>query len=106
MVAALDSMCLSNKDAALILRDHAATSCTDVTGFGLLGHLLEMAQASHARAELNLDAIPTLAGAKELVKQGVLRHVLCLLSRVLCVLSPVLRVLSCVSSVLAHVFVS
>lgn len=62
VVAALDSMCQSNKDAALILRDHGATSCTDVTGFGLLGHLVEMAQASKARVELNLDAVPTLAG--------------------------------------------
>lgn len=71
VVAALDSMCQSNKQAALILRDHGATSCTDVTGFGLLGHLVEMAQASKARVELNLDAVPTLAGAAELVRDGI-----------------------------------
>jgi selenide,water dikinase len=53
------------------LRDHGATSCTDVTGFGLLGHLVEMAQASKARVELNLDKVPTITGALELVQQGI-----------------------------------
>ena len=71
VVSAIDSMCLSNKQAALILRDHGATSCTDVTGFGLLGHLVEMAQASKARVELMLDAVPTLPGAQQLVADGI-----------------------------------
>ena len=71
VVTALKGMCQSNKDAALILRDHGATSCTDVTGFGLLGHLVEMAQASKARVELNLDKVPTITGALELVQQGI-----------------------------------
>jgi len=71
VVAALKGMCQFNKDAALILRDHGATSCTDVTGFGLLGHLVEMAQASKARVELALDKVPTITGALQLVKQGI-----------------------------------
>ena len=68
---ALQSMCVSNKEAAVILRDTGASACTDVTGFGLLGHLVEMAQAAKARVELRLDCIPTLSGAIELVREGV-----------------------------------
>lgn len=71
VVDATDSMCRSNKQAALILRDHGASACTDVTGFGLLGHLVEMAQASKVRVELQLDKVPTLAGATQLVGQGI-----------------------------------
>ncbi|KAJ1449847.1 hypothetical protein M885DRAFT_572120 [Pelagophyceae sp. CCMP2097] len=39
---ALASMCLSNSKAAAVLRAHNCTACTDVTGFGLMGHLVEM----------------------------------------------------------------
>jgi selenide,water dikinase len=45
---ALKGMCQSNHKAAQLLQQHGASSCTDVTGFGLLGHLVEMASASHA----------------------------------------------------------
>jgi selenide,water dikinase len=44
---------------------------TDVTGFGLLGHLLGMCDASATGAELMFDAIPTLTGAKELAATGI-----------------------------------
>ena len=40
--AALDSMRQPSADAARVLMKHGATACTDVTGFGLLGHLVEM----------------------------------------------------------------
>lgn len=62
---AIASMLLSNQAAAHCLRQHGATACTDITGFGLLGHLLEMVQASQAAIELDLQAIPVLTGAKE-----------------------------------------
>lgn len=69
--AAIDSMLRSNQDAAACLRQFEPTACTDVTGFGLLGHLLELMQASQVSVELDLNAIPILIGAKETLQQGI-----------------------------------
>ncbi|HET9470723.1 MAG TPA: selenide, water dikinase SelD [Usitatibacter sp.] len=44
---------------------------TDVTGFGLLGHLLEIAKGSHAAARVRWDAVPLLPGAIELAREGI-----------------------------------
>jgi len=54
-----------------IMRTHNVSAGTDVTGFGLAGHLLEMLDASGSSAEINLDAIPVLDGAHELSLAGV-----------------------------------
>lgn len=70
--AALRSMLVSNQAGAQILRDHGATACTDVTGFGLLGHLLEMTRPAGTRAELQLSALHLLDGALECVRNGFL----------------------------------
>ena len=70
--AALVSMCLSNRLGAQCLREHRATACTDVTGFGLLGHLVEMTRPSGVDAELNLAALPILEGAEETSAAGIL----------------------------------
>jgi selenide,water dikinase len=72
IAAAMRSMCVSNAPAAQVFLDHGATACTDVTGFGLLGHLLEMLTASGADAEIDLNAIPTLDGAVESASAGYL----------------------------------
>ena len=48
---ALAGMQQSNREAGICLRAHGSTSCTDVTGFGLLGHLFEMAKASDAKVK-------------------------------------------------------
>ncbi len=70
--AALASMQQSNRDGAQCLLRHRATACTDVTGFGLLGHLVEMLQQSPgAGAELSLRALPLLEGAEETMRAGI-----------------------------------
>ena len=68
--AALDSMQRSNHAAAQVLREHGATACTDVTGFGLLGHLVEMLNASRARVRLHVERLPALTGALPLLDRG------------------------------------
>jgi selenide,water dikinase len=68
--AALDSMRQSGGEAARLLRAHGAAACTDVTGFGLLGHLVEMTRPSAVDVELDLAAIPVLDGAIECVQAG------------------------------------
>ena len=70
--AALVSMCQSNRLGAQCLREHGASACTDLTGFGLLGHLLEMTRPSAVDAELNLSALPVLEGAEETSAAGIL----------------------------------
>jgi len=69
--AALKGMVQSNKQGADILYANGANACTDVTGFGLLGHLVEMTKPSGVDVNLDLNAIPLLAGALELVIDGI-----------------------------------
>jgi len=69
--AALDSMRVSNRHAAACLFEYGATACTDITGFGLLGHLVEMTRPSGVDAEIDLAALPLLDGAQECVAAGV-----------------------------------
>ncbi|MCC6232680.1 MAG: selenide, water dikinase SelD [Verrucomicrobiales bacterium] len=67
---ALAAMLRSNAAAARCLREHGATACTDVTGFGLLGHLDDLLRASQRHARLDTDRIPILEGARELSEAG------------------------------------
>jgi len=69
--AALASMLLSNRRGAECLCRHGASACTDVTGFGLLGHLVEMIKASRVDVRLDIDAVPLLEGALETVRLGI-----------------------------------
>ena len=69
---AIRTMLQTNREASEALRRHSATACTDVTGFGVLGHLVEMTKASGVDARLALDAIPILDGASETVAAGLL----------------------------------
>ncbi len=69
--AALVSMCQSNRTGARALLEHGATACTDLTGFGLLGHLVEMTRPSGVDAELDLSALPVLEGAEETAAAGI-----------------------------------
>ncbi|MDJ0777898.1 MAG: selenide, water dikinase SelD [Gammaproteobacteria bacterium] len=69
--AALATMLQSNRDAAHCLRRHAASACTDVTGFGLAGHLLEMARASGVTIGILPGELPLYDGALELAARGI-----------------------------------
>jgi selenide, water dikinase len=69
--AALQSMVISNRIGAQILREHGGTACTDLTGFGLLGHLVEMTRPSGVDAEIQLSALPLLDGAQACVEAGI-----------------------------------
>eukprot|EP00959_Pyramimonas_sp_CCMP1952_P370475 7759071-Pyramimonas_sp.AAC.1 len=64
-------MCQGSGAAATTLSSFGATAATDVTGFGLLGHLVEMAKASEVDVALDLYAVPLLAGAEEIVRRGI-----------------------------------
>jgi selenide,water dikinase len=68
---ALQSMIQSSAAAAKILMEHSAGACTDVTGFGLLGHLVEMTKASGVDAEVEIGNVPILEGAAECVAAGI-----------------------------------
>ncbi len=67
---AVASMTTLNEGAARAAVKTGVRGATDVTGFGLLGHLGEMMTASGTRAELWLDAVPLLPGVRELIEQG------------------------------------
>ena len=69
---ALDSMILSNRLSAECLFQYGATACTDVTGFGLLGHLIEMIRPSGVDVEINMSELPIMDGALETVRMGIL----------------------------------
>lgn len=61
-----------NKYARDIMVNYRVHACTDVTGFGMLGHLLEMAQGSEAEIHLDLSGVTFILQALELSRLGVL----------------------------------
>jgi len=67
---AISSMGELNQAASEAMVEIGVNACTDVTGFGLLGHLKELTQASGVEAEVWLDQVPILAGAWDLVAAG------------------------------------
>ncbi|CAI5467920.1 unnamed protein product [Closterium sp. Yama58-4] len=68
---AIDSMLVSNQKAAAIALQHGASAATDVTGFGLLGHLVEMTTASRVKVTVDPSTVPILDGALECVEEGI-----------------------------------
>lgn len=70
VTAATNSMLVSNHGAAQLALEYGATACTDITGFGLAGHLLEMLAVGQS-ASLALPALPVLSGALALISDGI-----------------------------------
>jgi selenide,water dikinase len=71
VMAALAHMAHSNRAAAGIVRVHGAHAATDITGFGLLGHLVEMVKASNVDVSLALTSVPLLDGLHETMAKGI-----------------------------------
>ena len=69
---AINSMSSLNKNSAQELRGYNVNAVTDVTGFGLLGHLKEMCENSDVSSKINFQDLLFLDGAKELAMSGVL----------------------------------
>ncbi len=68
--AAVDSMTRLNAGAATVATKWGASGATDVTGFGLLGHLGRMVDESGVDVDLDVDAVPVIDGARELAEAG------------------------------------
>jgi selenium donor protein len=69
---AIQIMAALNMVAADCLQDFSVNACTDVTGFGLLGHLREMTLGSQVDAHLIFEAIPILSEARELASMNII----------------------------------
>ena len=67
---AVAQMCRLNKYSAEALDGFEVHACTDVTGFGLLGHATELAKASGVTLEIDYRAVPKLPQAEELAREG------------------------------------
>ena len=68
---AVSMMSALNRDASEAMVKVGVNSATDITGFGLIGHLNAMMRASGTQASLSLSAIPVLSGTWELVEDGI-----------------------------------
>jgi selenium donor protein len=68
---AIHMMSTLNKTAAEVIANFDVHALTDVTGFGLLGHLRNVTSASSVHARIWADAVPIVAAAREYVRQGI-----------------------------------
>lgn len=69
--AIAESMATLNRAAAEAMNDVGVSACTDVTGFGLFGHLISMCRHSHVTAQIFADRLPAFDGALEALADGV-----------------------------------
>lgn len=70
--AAMSAMMTSAAQASAVMQEIGANACTDITGFGLLGHAFEMAKGSGVCLEINSAQVPLLPDVLELIEQGML----------------------------------
>lgn len=68
----INQMALLNKAGAALGNEKNVHAMTDVTGFGLLGHLFEMCEGSNIGAEIYYDKLPLCEGVKEYIAQGIM----------------------------------
>lgn len=66
------SMAALNRDAAERMVEHGAHACTDITGFGLAGHLVEMVRSSGVSVELDLAALPVFGAAEACLRNEIM----------------------------------
>ncbi len=69
--AVVDCMTRLNRVASEAMVEVGVSACTDVTGYGLLGHLIEMVQGSAVSARLRVSRLPVLSGVREHVRRGI-----------------------------------
>jgi cysteine desulfurase NifS/selenium donor protein len=67
----METMAALNRAGAEAMQDVGVNACTDVTGFGLLGHLLEMVNGSQTSAEIEAERVRLLPGVTELAASGI-----------------------------------
>ena len=72
VAAAIEAMTTSAAKASRVMVELGAHACTDVTGFGLLGHAYEMAKGSNVTLEIDSDAVPLLPDVIDLIEQKML----------------------------------
>lgn len=69
---AIHVMSSLNKNAKRIIEKYPVSSCTDVTGFGLIGHMVEMAKGSNVTLTLDIDKVPLIKEALEYAQMGLI----------------------------------
>jgi len=69
---AIEIMSLLNRNAAEVMQQFPVSACTDITGFGFLGHIKEMVKASGVNIEIDSSLIPVIEGAADLVAQNLI----------------------------------
>ena len=70
-VPLVESMLKSNQIALRLITEGLVSGITDVTGFGLAGHLAEMLDSSNLSAQIHMSDIPLLNGCQQLIDQGI-----------------------------------
>jgi len=70
MQEAITSMSTLNKAASEVIQQIGVNGCTDVTGFGLAGHMYELASASNVKLKIKLSKLPVMQGVPKLIEKG------------------------------------
>ncbi len=71
-IASIKTMTTSAREASKVMQEFEANGCTDITGFGLLGHAFEMAKASNVTFTIESEDVPLLPDVIKLIKQKML----------------------------------